>query len=595
MNEQIDTFLGLNNMLNPASAEYREGMAWRSKDCRIDNRGLWCARPRLVGAGSGKATLLAAYSGAPGPHFKNLAVGNVNKLLYGLNTGDSCDVGTNGIVYSTTGSGAVKFTDANTPATGDLSSAFTPPVLTSATTGDGTQSKQENGIYYYMITFYDVTRKRESLPSNIISAEIDLDDGAKDRVVVKSATAGTSTMNVRFYRSKVTNATTGVYNATNIFYYIGELATGTDFTDYAYDDDISNDEYEGRGSIPTTAIDYLASFQNRMLYFKGSGLYWSSAGRPEEVAQQYTITYADSTTLKCLPRLSSGVYGEAKFDIAELDGHKVTGAMKFNGRLYVWTATMTGYLEASYKLEGYKFKIVHKGIGLVNDKCLAFSPYGIFGADRLGIWLLTNNGKIVRLSEGVIDILSGEDTTLVQGDISESFGLWVPPLNEYLWCMTKSVQKQIVYQADRGIFVGPYTHSIRGGCSFVGTDGAQAYVSGDRYISGSACDTAVPQYLEFWMGQSAPTIIKQEVVVELVHSAVPLANVTARLYQNSIPSETGAVSSAAVSYAASTQEIYGKSQGRFFKLDIILPAAGAPLANINRRYTPVYWRPEDGR
>jgi hypothetical protein len=43
-------------------------------------------------------------------------------------------------------------------------------------------------------------------------------------------------------------------------------------------------------------VDYIASYNNRMLYFVGSRLWWSSAGRPEEVAQEYHLTYAQDNS-----------------------------------------------------------------------------------------------------------------------------------------------------------------------------------------------------------------------------------------------------------------------------------------------------------
>jgi len=593
-NDRVNTFLGLNNKMNPASAEFREGMASRSLNCRIDQYGLWSARPALV-AESGKPSLLATGT-TNAKHFKFLAVEGTSRIISELADNDSCDTGTNGYLYLTTQSGAIKYFTATTNST---VTAFTPPATITAADQSG-DTRGQSGTYYYMCTYYDDTRKRESLPSPIADIEVDTDTDGHVRLTVPGPAEGIST---RVYRSLRTSATDNEYNATNIFYYLGEVdyvsgsATLT-FDDYLHDDDINRSQYEGRGSAPPTAIDYVVSYNNRMLYFKDSTLWWSSAGRPEEVAQEYTLTYqTDSSTVVSKPKLTNG-YGEAKYEIAELAGQKVVGAKKFGNRLWVWTDAMTGYLEAN-RVEGYKFKVARQGIGLVSDKCLAHSPYGVFGADRIGTWLLDNQFVLKRLSNDVIDIESGTDTTLTQAKITASCGIWVPGLNEYWWCLyipgeTPSNYVQIIYQADRGVFVGPYTHPITGGCNIVNAAaGLQAYVTGDKYVSTTASDTTVAQTLEFWMGQSSPTVVKDKLEVEVVHSKLPTAAVGLSVYQNSITATTS-ITPQTVSYTASTGKVKSVGSGRYFKIALTLPAAGAPVANINYKFNAIGWN-DDGR
>ncbi|KKK98154.1 hypothetical protein LCGC14_2645590, partial [marine sediment metagenome] len=451
---------GLNNALNPSSAKYREGMAYRSKNCRIDEDGLWKARRQLVGC-SQPPTLLPAWGG--GTHVKNLAVGNVDTIVQSIATTESVDVGSNGILYGTTGLGAINWRNTGE---GGTVTTYTPPAdfggATNKVTGLDTSGRQENGVYYYMCTYYDTARKRESLPSNVDKFEVTGD--TNEKAVRITFPAASSTTRVRIYRTLRVSAAENIYNATNIFYFVAEKTSGTTHDDYRHDDEIRNNEYEGRGTVPPNDIDYIASYNNRMLYFKGNTIYWSSSGRPEEVAQDYTIAYADapSDTIACKPKLSLGVYGEAKYEITELAGQKVLGAILKDGKLWLWTASMTGYLKATNRLEGYRFKAFRKGVGIVSDKTLAYTPYGIFGADRQGMWLLDNADRLTRLTEKVIDIYGGTDTTLSQVSITNSFGVWIPILNEYWWSVDNV---QIAYQADRGIFVGPYTYAINGGCS----------------------------------------------------------------------------------------------------------------------------------
>ena len=41
INPQVDTFRGLNNALDPCSPQYRQGMAYRAFNSRINESGIW--------------------------------------------------------------------------------------------------------------------------------------------------------------------------------------------------------------------------------------------------------------------------------------------------------------------------------------------------------------------------------------------------------------------------------------------------------------------------------------------------------------------------------------------------------------------------
>jgi len=591
VNEKVDIFAGLNNQLSPASPEYKLGLAYRSLNARIDESGVWSRRQALVGCTSAPITQ-AGWGG--GTHFKNLAVEDIDKIISGLGSDTSVDVGPNKLLYGTTGSGSVKYKDAD-GAGGDIGAPTGPTVTTAPVVDDEGTSRAESGIYYYIFTSYNSTTKHESVPT--VAYMVDLDKGhATLKCVLMKLTKNANSDEIRIYRSKRTSAEEGVYNPTNIFYYIDTPTSATNFFDYIHDDEIEKYEYEGRGSDPPTDIDYIASYNNRMLYFKGNVLYWSSAGRPGEVAQEYTLGIAtviglDPTTVpvECKPKLSTGVYGEAKYEIAELAGQKVTAAMLKDGKLWIWTASMVGYLQSTNRLEGYRFKVFRRGIGAISDKCLAFSPFGIFGADRQGMWLLNNADRLYRLTDGVIDIYAGEDTTLAQSDITDSFVVWIPVLNEAWWSVGNV---QIAFQANRGIFVGPYTYSINGGCTFVSAGGAQAYLNGST-PSATTKDT-IACSLDFWMGQDKLNAVKDQVAVEVVHSTTPAADVSAVLYQNSVPNISG-LDSITKDYGTDTGVIRGKGSGRLFKLELTLPATGAPVAAINYKFNTIHWVEEQGR
>jgi hypothetical protein len=408
--------------------------------------------------------------------------------------------------------------------------------------------RMEAGIYYYMYTYYDSSRDVESLPSPVVDWDaavraswtgiqnstkypiLRVVPDATHTVTIGSKRYDTNTK-IRFYRSKRTSETDGMYNAPNEFYFLNEVSYTLDVTPTAvtcenpfkftktahglstgdralvrgltgadagdindrvwsvtrvdadnftvfYDasaktitlgsctvsenflEDFFHDEeltemYEGRGTPPPTNIDCLCPFENRMYYFKDATVYWSSAGRPEEVAQEYTLQYClqDSagdtsyggvtcqyTTLTMKPWLMQGIQAEAKYEISELFGETVKATFPFNGRLYIFTDNTTGYLRPSTSTEGVKYYLLRRGVGCCSDKTINLTPYGLFAADRKGVWNLNDNNVVKRLSENRIDHdTSSKDTYVYQSTIGDSFGVWVPDLNEYVWCAVNTL------------------------------------------------------------------------------------------------------------------------------------------------------------
>jgi hypothetical protein len=49
-NPQVETFLGVNNALNPCSHQYRQGMAYRALNSRINEKGIWTKAAKLSDA-----------------------------------------------------------------------------------------------------------------------------------------------------------------------------------------------------------------------------------------------------------------------------------------------------------------------------------------------------------------------------------------------------------------------------------------------------------------------------------------------------------------------------------------------------------------
>ncbi len=768
INPEVKVFLGLNNALDPCSHEYREGMAYVSNNSRIDESGRWSEQAKLSDCSSAPTAVVNPKTGASGPHVKNLSIDGTDSVITTLATGDVADVGSNRKLY-TLGGGSVYNADG-------LIIELMPPDMEDIDVPE----KEELGIgfrgiagtYYYIFTTFDTTYKRESLPTMAFSVTIL--DIATDRVklTIPKPAEGHE---IRMYRTRMSNSAVNVYSAPNIFYYVDRIpyqdrgaATTVVYYDYHADEELYLYEYEARGTPPPSDIDYMASYNNRMLYFQGSRLWWSSAGRPEEVAQEYYLTYYESTVFELggqgyctsfatsgggaavevttsaahgiaadagaggdgkveavisrsqyfngkyfatrtgvntftipftwpdpngddspysvaaiwslddyvvsnLPRLSLVLYAESFYDITELEGKTVKGTFVKDGRLWLGTTGMLGYLEADRKYEGYRFRIVRKGIGLLNDKVIAHTPYGIFAADRRGVWQLMNDGKIKRLSDGVIDISSsgGKSTSLSQTYMADSFGVWLPTLEEYWWSIQKGTAtistinsdgddvtvvtttahnlsvgdivrtsgtpaavydvsnmiihtvtntttfsydsalnigqetsgtidwfSQIVYQANRGIFVGPYSHTIDGGTNFVSAGGAQAYLSTgitDDNPKDSLPNTAplALQELRFWMGQSNLAMVKSELKLEVVYASITAdKSIIVTSYQNNIASTTGAYSYTGQTHSDDNLvgRVEPKSSGRMFMVKLAIPRdCTAPILALNYRVTLVPW------
>lgn len=578
VNERISSFLGLNNLLDPASADYREGTAYSCANSRINKRGLWTGVPTTLGS----VSPISAISGGSGQ--RQMTKDGVSTLITGIGCATE---GQNGHIYYIDASAhnspsnvlkAKTGITARTVAQSDVAA----PTLSSAAvdTDTGTLGRIATGLYYYIITDYNDTTKRESLPS--VAREVDY-DSETDTSITITASELVEGCTRRVYRSKRTDVASEVYNAPNIFYYIGDISSGTTYTDFRGDDELLV-EYEGRGTVLLDP-DFIVSYNDRMLYFKDNVLWWSSSGRPEEVARKYSITFyasngTDTQTMFSYPKLANG-YGEAKKEISELAGQTITGAIEKDGKLWIFTRAIIGYL-SEVSGEGYVFKVFRRGVGAMNQFVLQSCEYGIFGFDGRGMWLMDNSNRITRLTDNRVDLSSFYTGTFL--------GIWVANLNEYWMCNGTTV---IPYQADRGIFVGPYTLSITAGCSWYDNTGAWGIRGKSKIVEGAGAVDLV-----FYLGQSSPTTIKQSITVEAVQAGNSTINVKVTpLPRKSITGispapterESGATAATAVRCTADTT-------GRMVKAEIILASsAGGGISTINYRYGPIEWSSEYGR
>lgn len=637
---RIDTFHGINNALNPCSPEYRQGMAWDAQNSRINASGLWDKAPARSDASMGSVAVrgVPVTSTTDHPHFIDCNILSTHIIAKFLKSDSRLAVGPNKYAYCVDASlgasraafwwdgvdrsTAVGFVD-NATAVNFAVAGLGRPTVAIAVADNGSANRggrMDQGIYYYMYTYYDTVRDVESLPSDVTEWSAGFWGGSPRSAIYPTITISRDAAHgsrydtntkVRVYRSFRWNDQDNVFNAPNQFYHVGDVSynAGADMTlsDYANDAEIALDPYEGRGSTPPTAIDCLASFNGRVYYFVGNNAYWSSHGRPEEVAQKYTLTYklenpngagTQTTTVPMQPLLFAGVPGEAKYEISELAGKTVIGTFALGNRLYIWTESTTGYLKATTSSEGIKYFHVRKGIGLVSDKTLAHTPYGLFGADREGVWLLDNNRTLKRISEDVIDINnSTKSTYALQSTLDESFGVWVSRLKEYLWCVVNTgestVHRQIAYNPGRKIFSGVYAYtSLTGGSAFVSSGGSQVYLTAGKTLNPTSFE-ALAQTIQFWMGQHSLGTVKDLLKVEVIYESVTSSKtVSVTFYQNNIASTTGATQTGPFSHTDSN--LVGsddaKGSGRMFLVSISIPSdCQAPIISIGYSANELLW------
>lgn len=621
----VNLLHGLINAVEPTSPAYPEGAAWVSDNSRLDKEGVWNKGPVITTNASGATA--RTVPGKTGNHFKPIAISGSQYIADGLGNTDTIAQGPNGYGYYLD-SGTVKSWD-GTDNSGSDTAGLARPTTDPAASTSGTGTRQEGGIYWYMYTLYDASRNVESLPSDVIEHYVRRYYSGDTRQADVPNITGTvpdltgsreDNVSVRWYRSKVIRIykgdtrQLGQESIPTEFYFLGESAAGSGektWVDYAHDNEIARPEnrYTGRGSAPPSS-DVIADFNNRLFCFKDNAVHFSSSGRPEEVPQEYTLTVnlsysegnwtaevlnAGSETLTLSnfrPILDTGLEGAVKFRVPELKGETVKAAETIGDKLWVWTEHTTGYIVPTAKYDGYKYIHVADGIGVCSPHTIQNTPYGIFGADRKGIWQITDT--IQRLSYGRIDIdTSGKSTYLNYSSYAAaSFGVWVNELNEYWWSFQTAATPtyaQIAYQADMQRFVGPYKLAITGGCSFTSSGGTQCYLTGGKTPTISADrDGGGAQLLKFWVGQETITYVKDMTHVYILYTSVTAdKDVTAKVYQNNIASETNATESQSVTHNDSNLIGYitPVGSGRLCEIYLSIPTdCTAPIAAINYAY-----------
>lgn len=572
--KNLNLGIGLVNAVSPSSPNYPEGAAYSSNNSRIDDTGFWNKGPALT------QLALVGYDSVSSP-------GNSVNVVRAPNN--------------------VKFTCSGSAISSPSNSQPNSPSITiAAKSAKGTRA--EGGLYYYMAVIYDTSNRIESVPSTVkehyVRRYYSEDERQDDVPRITLGGAPGSGKVARIYRSKkidiiVADAMQlGSKNNPLDLYYLGEIgAAGTTFDDYAHDDELGS-LYEGRGSFRPTNVNCIGSFDNRLFYFYKSGNdvygYWSNAGRPENCAQEYNLTVSatwsngsftdevlsagDETTYTVTrkPILNEGIHAEAIMKIPELLGKTPVRAESIGGKLWLWTSDTTGYIQRTGKSEGYRYVMVSETIGLL-PWTLIVCPYGVFGADARGIWQMQNSAP-VRISEGIINIDdSGKDTYIAAANKAGSFGIWVDELKEYWWSASN---KQIVYQADKKRFVGPYNLSVTKQFAYINRI-YQCFMvrSGTTPVLNNRTGA---QTLKFWTSQAIP-YVTDNFDVEVIYESISGGDVTANLYHNIIASETGKQTTGAFAHSNYlANAMRGKSLGRYHCIALTIPSAvTAPLAAIN--------------
>lgn len=629
VHKTVDITKGLNNCMSPTSPLYPEGSAYVSDNSRLDKDGFWNKAPVITSNSTGTLRVIPNKTGL---HFRPITILGTQYITGGLSDTDTIVSGSNGYGYylvsgvpywwsGVTSVSAVQYTDYDVSG---LSRPTTDPVMQ---TMSAKGTRMEEGIYYYFYTFFDPTRLVESLPSDVIENyvrryyvnDVRQVDVPIIRGVVPDMGEGNEAREtrttVRYYRSKVIKIRKGdsvqLANQNNPleFYFIGESSAGKgnhDWSDYASDEEIAKPEnlYTGRGSAPPTS-DVIASYQNRTFYFKDGDCYWSSSGRPEEVPQEYTLTVnqtysvgtwtgevltAGASTELAMsgfrPILETGIESAAKMKLPITE--TVKGAIEFQGKLWVFTEHSAGCITPTAKCDGFDYNKAADGIGICSPQTLQNTPFGLFGADKKGVWQITDS--IRRISYGIVDIDTSSKSSYLNYSsyAAASFGVWVDTLNEYWWSFQSSATPtyaQIVYQADIKSFAGVYKLTLTGGCSFVNSGGFHCYLTGGKTPTISADrNGGGVQTLKFWLGQESLAYVKDNLLVVVLYDSITAdQNITALVYQNSIASETGAQTNG--THTHNDDNLVGlvdcNGSGRVFELSLSIPTTcTAPIASI---------------
>lgn len=372
----INILQGLNTVVSPASAQWKDGAFSTCTNMRI--------------ASSGKLTTASGTITPP------------TRTVYADNGITNYAVASFNGSYGTAAQGA-------------------PTVSLAALSG----ARMESGIYYYIATKIDQTSGCEGISSGATEWYAERNFNGSDARINDVPAISLSSGYYRIYRTKAIYAYKGgtlqrvQKNSPTEFFYVGSISNATTLNDYLADDELG-DRYEGRGGLAPTSPAVIQAFDGRLFAFYSGYALFSAVGRPLEFPQKHTITYtftytngtwAGGTYKEALstgtsgtksvvfyPRLENGLEAEARLWLPELIGKTIVDAYEFKGKLWVWTATTTGYIVSAGN--GYRYVHLSEDFGIIAST-LCLGDAFLYGCDTDGAWVLGGDFP-KRLSYGVV-------------------------------------------------------------------------------------------------------------------------------------------------------------------------------------------------
>jgi hypothetical protein len=655
--QESATFLGLVTGLHPTSPRWRDGMADQVSNLRLGADDILCRRPGLAAY----ITVPCPTVEAPKPilnfwpvRFEESATPANNKdyIIAHVGDGDGDDDGK--LYYWDLTTPATAWTEITTAGAASLAVAddepgtafvyngifyysdsakqygvdssfllaFTPglappAVPTSAAQASDTGSRIQRGDAYYVSTIINKRRFVESLPGATLASSMAADRTCK--VTVTPAAAG------NVYRSLRSSALDFVNGDLSHFYFVGDTADGTTVVDKRCDAEIQRQgRLNCRGGRPKicrymilhqgrawyAGFDYLLTGSySGAIYWDARCVEWSSAGRVEEVARQYSFT-AESVALLQLPELTPGLFGEARTFLPDEVGGGITGLAGIGSEVLAFTTRQA--VSISGGVEPFAQRVVSRDVGLCSHRTLQWcGDYGLAGADVWGPWLY--NGKRFEGMSREWLSLSESESAVNLAQLSNSFSVYAAGLCEYWWFVARpggtSRDRAIVWQADRGCFTQYEFNlggaSVNAACNVSLANAQPVTVLGlsNGYIvkvdesqtladhSGAAVTVAPRARIRWWFGAQTPQIVKSGIVATVLFQSITAdkkVNLRAWACDTIKP---GYEESIGFQNAQATDDLYPvarlgpDSQGRFVALDMIIPeGCDAPITAIDLKY-----------
>lgn len=510
-----------------------------------------------------------------------------------------------------------------------------PPATPTCATANDTTSRILRGARNYVATHYDERRNVRSLPSTAhVFAEADIAADNAKKVQVTSVATGGEAAAQEAWRGQRTSVIDAALGDMTHFSYMGRI-TGAAADDKRSDEELRRDGrldcrggrplpcryavvWRGRayyaghpwnhGTTPTFYKDNTAgdTYTAPIPHVDGRSIEWSSAGRPEEVARRYLLSVS-SASVEQSPELEPGLLMEAKTWLPDEAGGIVTGMVGFGQEVLVFTERQATSLFGA--VEPFGQRILARDIGLCSHQTLQVcGGYGLMGADAEGPWVWTG-ADFVHLGRAALDLGTTSPTGIHQAALSASLAVWVRELQEYWWIVSPpgstAKTRVIAWQADRGVFSGPYdfnlggTTEITAAATMVLANTAPVTILGlsNGYIvcvdpaaltdSDGATARGFTCRARFWFGSADVRTAKVKISATVVYASITAAKeVTARLWAGDA-ADLAEIESLSPYPHTSDMETYPvgvvgpEGRGRFAAVDILIPeGCEAPVASV---------------